>query len=104
MWNVLIADDETVERRGLETLLRRRNLPVQIFQASNGEEALEIVRSQKIDLLISDVKMPKLNGLELTERIRQTDENMIILIQSAYDDFEYMRRAIRMRVDDYLIP
>ena len=42
MWNVLIADDEPVERRGLETLLRRRNLPVQIFQASNGEEALEI--------------------------------------------------------------
>ena len=103
MWNVLIADDEPVERRGLETLLRRRNLPVQIFQASNGEEALEIVRSQKIDLLISDVKMPKLNGLELTERIRQTDENMIILIQSAYDDFEYMRRAIRMRVDDYIL-
>ena len=63
MWIVLIADDEPVERRGLETLLRRRNLPVQIFQASNGEEALEIVRSQKIDLLISDVKMPQLNGL-----------------------------------------
>lgn len=103
MWNVLIADDEPVERRGLETLLCRRNLPVQVFQAENGEEALEIIRSQKIDLLISDVKMPRLNGLKLVERIRQTDEDMVIIIQSAYDDFEYMRMAIQMRVDDYIL-
>ena len=103
MWNVLIADDELAERRGIEALLRRRNLPVQIWQASNGEEALALLKKQKIDLLISDVKMPKLSGLELTELIRQTDEDMIIIIQSAYDDFEYMRRAIRMRVDDYIL-
>lgn len=103
MWNVLIVDDEPAERRGIEMLLRRRNLPLQVWQAGDGEEALELLKLQKIDLLISDVKMPKLNGLELTERIRQTDENMIIIIQSAYDDFEYMRRAIRMRVDDYVL-
>ena len=103
MWNVLIVDDEPAERRGIETLLRRRALPLQIWQAADGEEALALVKKQKIDLLISDVKMPKLNGLELTERIRQKDEQMIIIIQSAYDDFEYMRRAIRMRVDDYIL-
>lgn len=103
MWNVLIADDEPAERGGIEMLLRRRNLPLHIRQAGDGEEAWEIIKKQKIDLLISDVKMPKLNGLELAERIRQTDEKMIIMIQSAYDDFEYMRRAIRMRVDDYIL-
>lgn len=103
MYKILIADDELTERKGIETLLRRRSLPVEIFMATDGEEALAVLENEDIDILISDVKMPKLNGLELCRRIRQTDRNLVIILQSAYDDFDFMRRAIQMHVDDYIL-
>ncbi len=103
MWNILIADDEMIERQGMESLLLRRGLPMQIYHAADGEEALVILEKEKIDILITDVKMPRLNGLELCRRIRQTDQQLFIIMQSAYDDFAFMRQAIQMHVDDYIL-
>lgn len=103
MRKILIADDEAMERQGLKTLIERRNPPVEILLACDGEEALAILRSQKIDVLLTDVKMPKMNGLELCRQARQLDEEMFIIVQSAYDDFEYMQQAIRAQVNDYIL-
>lgn len=103
MHKILIADDEIIERQGLKTLIERRNLPVEVLLACDGEEALSIIHSKKIDVLITDIKMPKMNGLELCRKAREIDPKMFIIVQSAYDDFDYMQEAIRVQVNDYIL-
>ncbi len=71
--------------------------------AADGEEAVELVERHLPDLLITDIKMPVLGGLELVERIRRTNPELRILIVSGYSEFEYARRAIELGVDDYIL-
>ena len=71
--------------------------------AADGEEAVELVERYLPDLLITDIKMPILGGLELVERIRRTNPDLRILIVSGYSEFEYARRAIELGVDDYIL-
>lgn len=71
--------------------------------AADGEEAVELVERYIPDLLITDIKMPVLDGLALVERIRSTNADMRVLIVSGYSEFEYARRAIELGVDDYLL-
>jgi two-component system response regulator YesN len=71
--------------------------------AADGEEAVELVERYLPDLLITDIKMPVLGGLELVERIRRANPDMRILIVSGYSEFEYARRAIELGVDDYIL-
>jgi two-component system response regulator YesN len=71
--------------------------------AADGEEAVELVERHLPDLLVTDIKMPVLGGLELVERIRRTNPDLRILIVSGYSEFEYARRAIELGVDDYLL-
>ena len=88
MRKILIADDERIERQGIRSLLERKDYNLEILEASNGKEALEIARSQKPDILLSDIKMPFMTGLELMEKVRQFDSEMAIIIFSGYSDFE----------------
>jgi YesN/AraC family two-component response regulator len=74
-----------------------------VATAADGEEAVEMVEQHLPDLLITDIKMPVLGGLELVERIRRTNPDLRILIVSGYSEFEYARRAIELGVDDYLL-
>lgn len=71
--------------------------------AADGEEALEQVERYLPDLLITDIKMPVLGGLELVERLRRTNPDLRILIVSGYSEFDYARRAIEFEVDDYIL-
>lgn len=71
--------------------------------AADGEEAVELVERHLPDLLITDIKMPVLGGLELVERIRRTNPELRILIVSGYSEFEYARQAIELGVDDYIL-
>lgn len=71
--------------------------------ASDGEETVELVESRLPDLLITDIKMPVLGGLELVQRIRTTNPDLRILIVSGYSEFEYARQAIELGVDEYLL-
>ena len=71
--------------------------------AADGEEAVELVERYLPDLLITDIKMPVLGGLELVERIRATNADIRIVIISGYSEFEYARKAIELGVDDYLL-
>jgi len=71
--------------------------------AADGEEAVELVERHLPDLLITDIKMPVLGGLELVERLRRTNPELRILIVSGYSEFEYAQRAIELGVDDYVL-
>lgn len=72
MKTVLIAEDEKFIRLGLKTMLQRSDIPVEeIYEARDGEEALQILQAHPVDLLITDIQMPKMDGIALAERSRE---------------------------------
>lgn len=68
MTNVLIVDDEKIEREGLKYLLSREEGERTVFEAANGKQALQVLRSEDIQLLLTDIKMPHMTGLELSKK------------------------------------
>ncbi|MDF1877563.1 EAL domain-containing protein [Sulfurimonas sp. SAG-AH-194-L11] len=74
-----------------------------IVVAVDGEDGFEKFNKNKIDLIITDINMPNLNGLDMTELIRKTDKDIPILLLSAYSEIEYFRRSIHLGVDGYLL-
>ena len=71
MYTYLIVDDEMIERKGIRMLLARMNIRENILEASNGEEALEVFEKEKIDVLLTDINMPFMDGIELLSRIHE---------------------------------
>ncbi|WP_440961738.1 response regulator transcription factor [Paenibacillus nitricinens] len=107
MINVMIADDEEVIRRGLEKITSRMELNVHVIGSyGNGLEAWEHIEKlsrAEIDLLITDIKMPRMDGFMLIEQVRGYMEDLPIAVLSGFSEFEYARRAIRHGVIDYLL-
>jgi two-component system response regulator YesN len=103
MFQILIVDDEQVERDGIAFLIQKFDLKLQISQAENGEEALAITRTQPIDILFTDIKMPFMDGLELAEHIRVEQPQTVIVIYSAFNEFEYARKAVNVQAFHYIL-
>ncbi len=103
MYRILIVDDEPLERDGVEYLIRRRYPDVTICKASGGLDAWGLWQEQAFDVVITDIKMPIMNGIELCRRIRAQSTRAVLVVLSAYGDFEYTQKAIKLRVDDYLL-
>ncbi|MFX3635879.1 MAG: response regulator [Candidatus Pristimantibacillus sp.] len=102
--NILIVDDEAQIRRWFEALVIRTELPVTIAgTCGNGKEALEFCRSHAVDLVITDVKMPIMDGLELIRRLREEQPAIQTLILSSYDEFHYATEAMKLRAISYLL-
>ena len=102
MTNVLIVDDEKIEREGLKYLLSREEGERNVFEASNGKQALQIIRSEDIQLVLTDIKMPHMDGLELSRRAKEENPALQIIIFSGYSDFSFAQRAIELGVTRYL--
>lgn len=105
MLNVLIVEDEALERRALRFLINKYfsgQLEV-AGEASNGEEAAEKALLLKPDIILMDINMPFMDGLQASELIKQQGRNIEIAILTAYDYFEYARRGIKIGVSDYLL-
>lgn len=103
MRRILIVDDERIEREGIRNLIRTCKQQLETLTAENGEKALEIIRSEPVDIVLTDIKMPFMDGLELSERIREEQPDIEIIIYSAFNEFEYARRALRTNVANYLL-
>lgn len=101
---VMIVDDEKFVRRGIieDTDWALIDCEV-VAEASNGAEALELARQTKPLLVISDINMPKVNGLQLAEKLLAEYPETKVIFLSAYDEFEYARQAVRIGVSDYLL-
>ena len=103
----MIADDEEVIRRGLEKITSRMDLEVEVIGShGNGLEAwnhLSTLSAEGIDLLITDIKMPRMDGFKLIEEARGYMKHLPIAVLSGFSDFDYARRAIRFGVLDYLL-
>lgn len=101
---LLVADDEAVMRRFIRQVVEKEALPVsEILEADNGVSAVRLAAGQKPDLALLDIRMPGMNGLEAGSRIIQECPQTRVYIISAYDEFEYARRAFKAGVHDYLV-
>lgn len=104
MKTVLITEDEKLLRAGLKTMVGRSGVPIdEILEARDGLEALEILRTHHVDLLITDIRMPKMDGLELVSHLSELDYAPAVLVISGYDDFSYAVEMLRNGVQDYLL-
>ena len=103
MYDILIVDDEPASLKALEYVLDWECHGFQIAgRAAGGREAFEMMAEQSYSLVVTDIRMPGMDGLELAERIRAVSD-VPILILSGYEDFEYARKAMRIGVEDYLM-
>jgi two-component system response regulator YesN len=103
-YRAVLADDERWIVELLRTLIPWRRLGVAIAgEAQSGPSALELCRSTECHLLVTDVRMPGMDGLELIEAVRVELPRLQCIVVSGYDDFAYARRALRLGVLDYLL-
>lgn len=104
MIRTVIADDEKVIRNGLKKLLEASNLPLSISEpATNGTEAVELIKFFCPEIILMDINMPGIKGLQVIETIKPHVPNAKIIIISGHDDFQYVQRALQLGVFDYLL-
>lgn len=104
MIKVLVVDDEPFIRQGLGILIDWNHYGYEIVgEAANGREALEKLKEGVYDLVITDIKMPEVSGIELIKRIRETNKEIKIIVLSGYYEFEYAKQAIKYQVMDYIL-
>lgn len=104
MMKVLLADDEAPTLHHLKTSVDWPRLELEVAgTAANGRDALEFIKAHPVDILITDVRMPGMDGLELCQHIREMKLEMQIILLTGYADFEYARRGIELQVTDYCL-
>lgn len=104
MWKIVIADDEPKIRQGLRELVESFELPLKVCgEAKNGLEALRVTQEERPDMALVDICMPKLNGLQLLERIREVHPECRTIIVSGYNEFTYAKEALTLGVRSYIL-
>lgn len=103
--SVLIVDDEKIVREGLLKYVAWDEYNMQVVEsAENGEAALEVVNQQKIDLVITDICMPNVDGMKLIKKLEQMENAPLVVLISGYSDFNYAQTALRSSiVEDYIL-
>ena len=103
MIKVFLVEDETIIREGLREIIPWQQYGFTLVgDAGDGEQALPMIRELRPDVLITDIKMPFMDGLALSNLVSREFPNTKIITISGYDDFEYARPAIRIGVEQYL--
>ncbi|KRE69514.1 response regulator [Paenibacillus sp. Soil750] len=100
---ILIVDDEPMVRMGLAQLVRQCSPLFRTVVAANGIEALEQINKQRPDLLLTDIRMPKMDGLALCKAIQELQVNFPVVVISGYDDFSYAQKCLTFGVKEYLL-
>jgi DNA-binding NarL/FixJ family response regulator len=101
--SILLAEDHVITRQGIRRLLEGENDMTVVGEASDGEEAVQMVSEMKPDVVVMDIAMPKLNGIEATRQIKLIHPRTGVLILSAYDDDEYVFALLRAGAAGYLL-
>lgn len=104
MNTVLIVEDEKIIRQGIRAIVQRSGVPIQnIMECNNGQLALEILENQPVDVMFTDIRMPKMNGIELVEAMQKLERKPLTVAISGYDDFTYAVQMMRMGVREYIL-
>lgn len=100
---VVIADDHAIMRVGIRNILSRSSEICVVGEASNGAEAIDLVNELNPDVLILDMEMPIMDGVEVARRLQASNSPVRILVLSAYDDRQYILEMLNMGASGYLI-
>lgn len=104
MHKILLADDELLERKALKIIIdENMNNASVVGEAGSGGEAVALSEKLNPDIIFMDIKMPGINGIEASKMIKEKDKNKVIIMLTAYDDFHLAQKAIKLKVDDYLL-
>ena len=103
-WRIMIADDEPKIRSGLRAQIERMGLPAVVCaEAEDGEIALELAERERPDIVLADINMPFVNGLDFIKALRRTRSDMRVIVITGYEKFEYARAALDLSVSAYLL-
>ncbi|MCP1101417.1 two-component system response regulator YesN [Aequitasia blattaphilus] len=104
MFKTLLVDDDFLVRSYLRTLPAWESEGFQVeADVRDGEEALNFLAEHKIDMIVTDVSMPLMNGIELIRRVKEKYPDVYIIVLSCHDDFEYVKEAIQLGADEYVL-
>ena len=102
MNTLLVVEDEKLIRQGIVAMIRRSSVPVEeILECRNGEEALEILGKQRVDVMFTDIRMPKMDGLTLVNKMEELSQKPVVIVLSGYDEFSYAVEMMKHGVRDY---
>lgn len=104
MFKIMIVDDEPLERQAIRMILENYRPDYQVAgEASNGEEAVDVARFVRPDIILLDIKMPGLNGMEVARILRPELPGTRFVIVSAYGEFDYAKKAVTLGISEYLL-
>ena len=104
MYKLLIVDDEQIEREGMAQFIPWEKYDVRLLNTAwNGVDALEKIQKEMPDIVLTDIKMPIMNGIELIERLSETYKNIVIIVLSGYGEYEFTSRAMEYGVRHYVL-
>jgi len=102
--NIIVVDDEPIIRVGLRTLVDWERHGFRLAgEAADGFEALDLMASEPVDILITDILMPGMDGLELIRKARESHHDVAVLVLSCLDDFAYVKEAMKLGASDYIL-
>ncbi len=104
MKRVVIVEDEELVRRGIVLAVDWQSVDcVVVGEATNGEEGLEVIRREKPELIVTDIKMPRMDGIEMLRQLRSEGNAATVILLTAYSDFAYAQSAVKLGAADYLL-
>ncbi|MBP1996038.1 response regulator transcription factor [Paenibacillus eucommiae] len=104
MYKILLVDDEPLILEGLEHLIKWEEYGIEIVgKVPSGEEAIAFLKRKQVDIVLTDIRMPGLSGLDVIEFVKSQEMNTRCMILSGYDEFEYVKKAAMLGIDNYLL-
>jgi len=104
MYKVLLADDEILDLEGMKAFIPWNELGLEVVSAVNsGFEACDVLSREKIDILVTDVRMPNMSGIELAQRALQKQEDLRVIFVSGHKDFNYIKQAMSLNAHGYVL-
>lgn len=104
MYKILLVDDEILVRDAIRENIDWKSLDCELVgDCENGRQAVEFVQSHKVDVVLTDICMPYMDGMELSEFLHDNYPDILIVIFSGFGEFEYAKKAIRYNVSEYML-
>ncbi|WP_106765829.1 response regulator [Paenibacillus faecalis] len=103
MYKLLLVDDERFQRAGIKFIIEKYKLNLDVIEAGSGEKAWSYLQNHHVDILLTDIRMKEMSGLQLAERVRALDKRIKVIFMSAYGEFEYAQQAIDLKAIKYIL-
>jgi two-component system response regulator YesN len=103
MYKMLLVDDESRQLKALANIVRALRPEYEVHEALNGRLALDFLQDNSMDVIITDIRMPEMDGLQLVEALYENKNRAKVILLTGYGEFEYAQKAIRLGIFDYIV-